>query len=284
MDFQHFLITRFNLSTGGREEDIRSRSGWLPRRIDLFERYCLPSVCNQSKKNFLWLIYVDVTTPQKYRHFFEKFNRLDFVDIRWVDGRRFDIRQVKSDVSQLLHFRTKWLITTRLDNDDAIARDFVQRVQAFLPTEHRVIINFTQGLILKDGRIYRHRDCSNAFATMVEPPDSPLTIWCRHHTELRFVAPIRQVDDRPMWCQIIHDDNVSNRVNGWRLSTAELTTHFGFSKNELLVTPSWTVMAENATLYPLRLARHRGRRALRTLIQTYREHFAPSPRGSSHCR
>ena len=43
----HVILTRFNLPTGGVEGIMRAREGWLRERIDLFERYCAPSVAAQ---------------------------------------------------------------------------------------------------------------------------------------------------------------------------------------------------------------------------------------------
>jgi len=73
---KHFLFTRFNL----RNEDwITAQDGaavlteeWLTQRLELFQKYCYPSVMNQKNNNFLWVILFDVNTPKGFRKNIEK--------------------------------------------------------------------------------------------------------------------------------------------------------------------------------------------------------------------
>lgn len=50
MDCQHFILTRFNLLLWDKAKDDRKvrTIKWLEHRFSLFERYCLPSVKNQT--------------------------------------------------------------------------------------------------------------------------------------------------------------------------------------------------------------------------------------------
>ncbi len=47
---------------GHRERHPR-QSGWLEDRVELFERYCLPSVAAQTDRRFSWIIYFDPQSP-----------------------------------------------------------------------------------------------------------------------------------------------------------------------------------------------------------------------------
>ena len=52
----HLLITRFNLNYG----DLYPYSDdWMAHRMEIFERYCLPSVARQEGREFRWLVYFD---------------------------------------------------------------------------------------------------------------------------------------------------------------------------------------------------------------------------------
>lgn len=71
MTFEHYIITRFNLpifqpKVGGRTFTSCSEE-YLQYRFQLFERYCMPSVINQSCQNFKWLVLFDVNTPEPYK-------------------------------------------------------------------------------------------------------------------------------------------------------------------------------------------------------------------------
>ena len=67
LSFSHFIITRFNIKNQGWEYDKNCKEvnndEWLRHRIEIFEKYCLPSILNQTEKNFLWLVYFDVCPP-----------------------------------------------------------------------------------------------------------------------------------------------------------------------------------------------------------------------------
>ncbi len=40
----HVFLTRFNLPSAGFESMVRAKQGWLQNRVELFERFCLPSL------------------------------------------------------------------------------------------------------------------------------------------------------------------------------------------------------------------------------------------------
>ena len=67
MSYNHFIITRFNLKfpdvTGGKNTSVIGvpANEWLANRTDLFMKYCLPSVLNQTSVNFKWLLYFDIS-------------------------------------------------------------------------------------------------------------------------------------------------------------------------------------------------------------------------------
>jgi hypothetical protein len=111
---------------------------------------------------------------------------------------------------------TSHLITTRLDNDDGLCVDFIQRVQAEFRGQRSEVINFTYGYVWRNGRIYWHADRSSPFASLIECTANIRTVWPRWHTRLSELAPIIQVADQPMWLQVVHGANVRNRTRGVR--------------------------------------------------------------------
>ena len=69
--FKHFLITRFNVPLKISDIDNENARGiskeYLQKRFDIFENYCLPTVKNQTNKNFSWLVLLSNKTPDLYK-------------------------------------------------------------------------------------------------------------------------------------------------------------------------------------------------------------------------
>ena len=68
--FHHVLLTVFNCARSytpaPKFDSIRSQPGWMELRLDLFERYCLPTVLAQSNVNFTWMLYFDRNTSEHH--------------------------------------------------------------------------------------------------------------------------------------------------------------------------------------------------------------------------
>lgn len=62
----HAVPTPVNLPSKSRESFIRARPDWLVNRVELFERYCLPSVRSQDNRHSGWLIYFAPEGPTGY--------------------------------------------------------------------------------------------------------------------------------------------------------------------------------------------------------------------------
>ena len=69
----HYLITRFNLKKTNWNprwkinQQLALSDEWLKYRFELFEKYCFPSVYNQSNQNFTWCVFFDIKTPDYYK-------------------------------------------------------------------------------------------------------------------------------------------------------------------------------------------------------------------------
>jgi hypothetical protein len=71
MDFKHVVVTRFNLRHEQWLKKITKRGTtmveWLERRFEIFHRFTLPSMMNQSCKRFDWVVLFDTETPVKFK-------------------------------------------------------------------------------------------------------------------------------------------------------------------------------------------------------------------------
>ncbi len=214
MTAQHFLLTRFNIASPGRESAIRNAPGWLERRFALFEAYCLPSMVAQTTRDFAWLIYFDPATPDIFRKRIANAQQNFPFEARYVES--FSAEMVANDVTARLDRQDGLVLTTRLDNDDAVSRDFVERVQAAAMVQSPgTVLNFPNGLALRNGRLYTADDTSNPFTSLIEQAAGPVqTIWSAQHRDLGTRWKLVQVDLPPVWLQVVHGENVANRIKG----------------------------------------------------------------------
>lgn len=250
----HYLLTRFNIVLWQEDKtgNAIDREEWLERRIKLFETYCLPSVIGQTCQEFCWILLVDEDTPAKEREKIKSFRQLcpqiRFVGVKPRYAFRFaDIfRQVvTADLQEKGWQEGDLCLTTYLDNDDCIARTFVEKTQAecqdfhLLPDEKR-FLSFDYGLQLFTDMNHlatRVFYPNNHFLTLAEKlsaggavePCAPLLSirtcygYGSHFLlEKRGVANVHHVKDKkhPMWIEVIHEGNVDNDVK------MTLDTHF----------------------------------------------------------
>ena len=210
-EFTHILMTRFNLATPGRESALRNRPGWLTERFDLFERYCLPSVGAQGAARPQWIIYFDIDTPQEFRDRIETLRRQ--VPFEPYFTGLFPGEGWARSINERFARDTPLVLTTRLDNDDALASDFSTRLHAAVTEAGAApgIYNFTNGYVLGGGALYRFSHAANPFFSCLKPwDDAPVTAPSIHHLNIARQGPVRQIGGEGAWMQVVHDGNVSN--------------------------------------------------------------------------
>lgn len=118
------------------------------------------------------------------------------------------------------------LITTNLDNDDGLGRGFTAALQMAKPTGTRTALYLSRGLIKSQAGLYLRRDRFNAFCSVRETWDDPVTCWADWHNRLHLQMPTEDVGDRPHWLQVVHGSNVSNRTRGRLVSPAAYRNEF----------------------------------------------------------
>lgn len=225
--FEHVIMTRFNLATPGKESSIRNRPGWLDGRFDLFEKYCLPSIAAQTSTRFQWIIYFDEGTPSIFRSRIEALRKV-FPFIPYYTG-LFPASGWPKSIVETFNFKPDALLSTRLDNDDALASDFVERLHdaIFVHAVADGAYNFENGFIMSNGKLYRLSHPNNAFFSFVAPyGEQMVTAPSIQHMELARHGKINQIYGSGGWMQIVHGGNVSNKIRGSRISPKELSSYF----------------------------------------------------------
>ncbi len=234
MSVHHVFLTRFNLPSRSAETFVRARPSWLEERIALFERYTVPSVRQQTRPGSAWIVYVDPASPAWLLERMEAFREQGVLtpvlrESVSPDELRADLRRVAGASAGDV------LVTTNLDNDDGLARDFVERLLAADPGEGPTAVYLTRGLVLTtQGAVFARHDRYNAFCSVREPSASPVTCWADWHNELHRSMPVVEVDGgSPAWLQIVHGANVSNRVRGRRTDPSAHRSRFGHLLDEV---------------------------------------------------
>ncbi|UII31848.1 putative rhamnosyl transferase [Fulvivirga ulvae] len=228
LDFEHFLITRFNVKNADWKVD---KSGvtvrddlWTYKRLQLFESVCLPSIQHQSVKGFKWLIYLDCDTNDEVRKRMLHIQLTNsFIHTKYINGMSGFVETVREDIRRLLQAHTSYLITTRIDNDDAFHECAIANIQSAFERQKLEVINLLEGIQwdLNNNNFYYAFNESNPFITLIERLEDNTHIKSVFYKEHRHYAEkpdkdlkMRQFCGEPMWLQVIHDSNISNKIEG----------------------------------------------------------------------
>ncbi|CCH29854.1 glycosyltransferase [Actinosynnema sp. NPDC047251] len=256
----HVILTRFNLPSVGAESIVRAREGWLTERVGLFERYCLPSVRAQTSANFEWIIYFDPESPRWLKDRIEQHGDAYTPVFREQVSRE----ELVEDLGKLFPVRGDGLITTNLDNDDGLASNFVARLQGDPPTGRRTALYLANGLVKSPEGLFAHHDKDNAFASVRESWDAPITCWADWHNRLDRHAEVVSLGGAPGWLQVVHGGNVSNRTRGRLVAPAPYRALFGDSLDDV-PEPDGRVLARDRFVgHPSRVARDGARYLAKT--------------------
>lgn len=226
---QHFLITRWNLRTPAAGYTGQRAPGWTEARFHLFERYCAPSVRAQTHQDFTWLIFCDENTPTP--------------ELERLRGAAPQVRTVlrasvkgKGPVglTPAPHVLpdTRLVISTRLDSDDAIHSEFIERTQASRFDAARWVHNFPDGYKLdtESGRLYRASKPNSPFLSLLERPrevSEVIGVMRRNHSRMPDLFPSVQDTSIRGWLQVVHGGNVLNRITGMDEECADALEAFG---------------------------------------------------------
>lgn len=219
----HFVLTRFNVRSfyyAGEPTDE-----WLQNRLELFRGYCLPTLSKQSADSFTWLVFFDDQSPDWFQREVAKDAPGNFEAI-YVRG-AFTAKTVSQAI--LERSSAPYILTTRVDNDDAVSRDFVAMIQSCFRRQDFEFINLVRGAQYAQKRTYLRPYTKNPFLTLIEcSMDSPPhTVFVEHHYRVDERGPVRNIRTRhPMWLQVIHGGNVLNEVVGLRVPVRRVAGHF----------------------------------------------------------
>jgi len=184
---------------------------WLDERLELFERYCLPSVAYQTEQRFVWLVLLDEAT--------------DAETVRRLEGHRTKVKQLALVYLPIVRNRATLarpvveragpepglLVTTRLDNDDALHEEALAEIRRHA-VDRQGFLNLRLGFVTDGVRAQPVSLRHGPFLSLVEPrgPGRVRTVHGSPHTQVARIAPVRQIESQPLWLRVVHGRNVRN--------------------------------------------------------------------------
>ena len=216
---KHFLLTRFNVKASTKTISVSQSDSWLSHRFELFEKYCLPSVKNQFNQNFTWGVFFDTDTPQKYKDKIDKISNSynNFVPI--FINESSDLEPTSSKfIASKIEDSDQYIITTRLDNDDIIHKQFIDTIQKLFSPTNGMVIDLRKGYqitIEKNNlEIRKYYQLFNSFISLIEDSTNFNTVMSRRHSHWWDSKSVVVFDDKRLWIELVHSKNKLNRVKG----------------------------------------------------------------------
>jgi Putative rhamnosyl transferase len=213
--FTHLLLTRFNAAVSFAPSAPRLETNWLTARLALFEQYCLPSVAGQRGADFRWLVFFDAASPGWFKERIATFAPL--VTPIYIEGLATD-EVIARSVVQTGLVSSLYLVTTRLDSDDAISKDCLASVQNAFRQQDREFITFPLGVQSFHGDLYNVYWPFNPFLSLVErvrDNEQVTTVFCIAHDRVGEEDHLKRVFRSPQWLQVLHGSNLANALRGW---------------------------------------------------------------------
>lgn len=225
--FQHFLITRFNIRVKfnkGRGTD----QDWLNHRWPFFSKFCIPSIKSQTASgSFRWIVLFDMATPVEWKERIEAQAKGIFEPV-WTPD-RWNPAFVQKLVLDRLEPDTEYLITSRLDSDDIVSKDYIARIQALFNDQGRCFINFKHGIekVVK-GQTTEYRALQHprsAFLSLIERVGKTpcATVYCGDHGKVTRRKNVIHVRGHYGWIQILHGRNGCSAMRGRKMMDTELS-------------------------------------------------------------
>ncbi|GGM42660.1 glycosyltransferase [Microbacterium saperdae] len=224
-DFDHVILTRFSVRF---PESPPIDEDWLAYRWAFFRDALAASAARQTERDFQWLVFFDIDTPVWLLEEIEALRPGLFTPVYVSSWSSAIAQRAVADVSS-----APYLITTRIDSDDAIARQFVADVQSHFDHQESLYINLLCGVqVERTGEVYRYDEPSNPFISYVEKrveSDAPRTVFqSLSHGRSRWFADLLNIVGPPRWMQIIHGSNIANGVRGLRDRPESFEADFDF--------------------------------------------------------
>lgn len=221
---KHLVLIRFN--SGNQDPS------WLEHRLKFFRAFTLPSLLNQTNQNFTTVFGVDPTsTPTVLKRELEEYGLVYETphgqsSRGWKEMSVPKFRQFLGDYLG----NEKCVITTRLDSDDGLAKDFIEKTQNAVRPKRNEFIIYNSGIVWTEGRFFLKEYVAPPFISYVEYRDTmpPATVFSVSTHAMALRCDNQQFSGETMWLMACHDRNLLNKAGdvGRELALEEVQEHF----------------------------------------------------------
>lgn len=123
---------------------------------------------------------------------------------------QFDRDVFRENLAKFGFLTRPFLITSRVDNDDVLACDYIETVQEAFTGQDRTFINFPRGLVLRKGALFQGYDVHSHFVSLIERSNEPLTVYV-NHTRIKEYGTVTQMDGPPAWLEVRHFGRLTDK-------------------------------------------------------------------------
>lgn len=220
---------------------VHELAGWLARRRVLFESWTLPSMRAQVRPPDAWVLLVDARL---------KGQLMWAIDLGllppWATVMLVEPGQASSSALAEFVEGLGWdpgpALVVRCDNDDALHVQYLHAAETWLrlvrPAE-RLLVSFPMGVCTDVARTcpVLAPSTTGHFSGLYLPDGRGVQAALGYmHTQVYrggLDVPVRQlITTSPMWCEVLHDDNLANHARPGDLlaATEELWAGFGVGR------------------------------------------------------
>jgi len=238
--FKHFLITPFNLKKSDWKINKKNKAiltqEWHRNRFKLFTDYCFPSVVSQTNKNFDWIVFFDMTTSEEFRKIVTELdNKFENFKPFYINGMDLFLPSIKEYIKS---FNEEFIITTGIDNDDCISKNFINEIQNKFDRQEFMALDFIDGYTIQtqsEIKIGKKLHQYNPFISIFERNTNPKTVRDRSHRNWKSEKNITQIRGTKIWASIIHHENKVNEFTGYgKVNINEFFKTFKINKKQQL--------------------------------------------------
>lgn len=192
---------------------------WLEHRLGLFERFYLSSFEGQTNKNFKCLVFCDDRHPCVTDEMKVRINAYssDVIEPIWVDHRfksELHNRRYKEAMKYYVKERLgeeQFVVTSRVDSDDAVAVTFVDDIQKNLPIEDKAVLLFKKGYTFSKEKAYNYDTIKSPFITFCERVQDFQTAYKHGHSSFwrnNGKERCTVLEEPRSWMWVCHDKNI----------------------------------------------------------------------------
>jgi hypothetical protein len=135
-NFKGYRLTRKNSKNIQDYKNKLFAKNRLDYKFDSFEKITLPSIVNQTNQNYVWEIYTSKFLPEEYKERLIKLTKpYDKIKIYFIESFKDFNNSEKT---------TDNYCTARLDDDDGLNKDFIEKLQKF-ENHKNTIVSFPCG-------------------------------------------------------------------------------------------------------------------------------------------